>query len=185
MTKRSRLLPSSQDARHGASAASANAHDLLVAARTLAATGLYGPAASFLVLSIEEAEKARALVAIVTEDDSSSLSEDELRDIIYWDHKGRHVAAFTESLSRSTLAKVVTRSRRSTPLQRKQYQADMAALGWYLDANSLKQRGLYVDFVDGHWNSPRDVSEEDFMRGVRIVERFIDVTMRQAANVGP
>jgi AbiV family abortive infection protein len=149
----------------------------------MGANGLFGPAVSFLVLSLEEAEKARALIAIVTGDDSSGLSDDELRDIIYWDHKARHVAAFTHSISRTTLAKLVKPARRFTPLLRKQFDADMAALAWHLDANSLKQRGLYVDYKSNRWQTPRELTEEDFSRGLQIVKRFVEVTVRLAASV--
>jgi AbiV family abortive infection protein len=181
--RRSRPLPLPDEAMQGSIAASDNAHDLLEAARGLHRGGLGGPAASLLVLALEEAEKARALTVIVTGDDRQGLSDDELRDILYGDHRLRHNAAFTESLSQTTLAKLIRPSRRQTPIERKQYQADMKAMKWHMEANSLKQRGLYVDFVSGRWQKPSEVSEKEFTDGLAMVQRFIDITARRVNSL--
>jgi AbiV family abortive infection protein len=160
-----------------------NARDLLAAARSLGVAGIHGPASSLLVLSLEEAQKARVLIAIATKNDNAGLSDGEANDIIHWDHRLRHHAAFTASISPTTIAKLVRPSRRDTPLQRKQFDADMAALAWHLKANSLKERGLYVDYIKDRWHNPREISESEFRQGLAIVERFVEVTALQAANL--
>jgi AbiV family abortive infection protein len=183
MPKSPRILPTSEQARQGVSPTAGNSRDLLAAARSLGVAGLHGPATSLLVLALEEAQKARVLIALATTNDSAGLSHDEVSDIIHWDHRLRHHAAFTASISPTTIAKLVRPSRRDTPLQRKQFNADMAALAWHLKANSLKERGLYVDYLNDRWNSPREISASEFSQGLAIVERFVEVTSLQAANL--
>jgi len=56
--------PTPSEARDGAEAASSNAVDLLKAADVLAEHNLLGPGTSLAILSLEEAVKSRALMAI-------------------------------------------------------------------------------------------------------------------------
>ena len=183
MPKSPRTLPTPEQAQQGVSPTADNACDLLAAARSLGVAGLHGPATSLLVLALEEAQKARVLIALATKNDDAGLSQDEASDIIHWDHRLRHHAAFTASISPTTIAKLVRPSRRDTPLQRKQFDADMAALAWHLKANSLKERGLYVDYIKDRWHNPREISASEFSQGLAIVERFVEVTALQAANL--
>jgi AbiV family abortive infection protein len=183
MPKSRRTLPTPEQAREGVRPSADNASDLLVAAKTLGVAGLYGPASSLLVLALEEAQKARVLVALATKNDDAGLSPDEVNDIIYRDHGVRHHAAWTAAVSPTTTAKHVMPPRRETPLQRKQYHADMAALGWHMKANSLKKRGLYVDYIKDEWHGPREITSAEFGEGLVIVERFVQITTRQADNM--
>jgi AbiV family abortive infection protein len=115
-----------------------NARDLLAAAKTLATGGVFGPATSLLVLALEEAQKARLLIALATGKADVRLSDDVASDITSRDHTLRHHGAFTASISHTTLAKIVKPSRRNTPLERKLYDADIAALGWLMKAKLTK-----------------------------------------------
>lgn len=179
-------LPSPEQARQGAMVAGDNAHDLLAAARSIAMNGFNGLAISMLVLSLEEAEKCRALVAVATNDDSFRLTEGELRGIIYRDHGLRLRAASAETISPATIIGVLTtRPRDRTPLQQKQLDNDVAMLNWHSEANSLKHRGLYVNFVDNHWESPRDVGKDEFSRALPFVDLFVQVTLEQTARLAP
>jgi AbiV family abortive infection protein len=172
-------LPSPNQAKEGASVAATNAHDLLEAARRLGRVGFHGPASALLVLALEESEKARALLVIVTGHDRQRLSVDELRNIIFRDHGLRHRTALAESMSPMFILRHLNPRKPPNALQKRQDESESAAIRWHLGANDLKKRGFYVDLVDGRWHSPRDIDEDTFTEGLEIVGRFIRLTSRQ------
>jgi AbiV family abortive infection protein len=180
MTRQHRPLPTISEARLGAIAAAANATDLLAAGKTLAENRHHGPAYALLVLACEEAVKARAMQDFY-QDMHFGLTDDELSEIVYGDHRARHAAAFTLIVTDTTLKLVMGRIRRLTPLQQAQHRSDLNALAWLLTANALKQRGLYADLVDGYWQLPRDLTAEDVRRALKIVQPFVSISAREAS----
>jgi AbiV family abortive infection protein len=139
-----------------------------------------------LVLALEEALKARVLVAIATDDEEHRLPDDQVREILSRDHNLRIRAASAEAISPATIIGVLTTHPRDrTPLQQKQLAFDVAMLRWHSEANSLKHRGLYVSFAGGGWESPRDVGEEEFLRAMKFVKPLVKVTINQTARLAP
>jgi AbiV family abortive infection protein len=186
MTTPGRRLPTPDEARAGAVVAADNAEALLNAGGWLGMQHAFGHGAALLVLSLEEAVKARALMAAwrVSTMPGSRLgfTDEQLRKIIFRSHGLRHAAAFLQGLSGEGRTRVFG----VEPMDddgRKRLALEMATGEWLMKANELKERGIYTDFLpDGTWSSPADVAQDEFAHAVYIVKTFVDETLRQAAN---
>ncbi len=186
MASPQRPLPTRDQARSGAVIAADNSEALLNAAGALGMQRDFGHGAALLVLALEEAVKARALMAMwrVSTMPGSRLgfTDEQLRQIIFRSHGLRHAAAFLQGLSSEGL----TRFFGIDPLDeegRKRLAFDLATGEWLMKANDLKERGIYTDFrPDGTWSSPADVTEDEFSHAVYVVKTFVDETMLQAEN---
>ena len=44
---------------------------------------------------------------------------------------------------------------------------------WIGEANKLKQRGFYVDHGDNRYLSPKEFTEEDFLRTYNMASKFV------------
>jgi hypothetical protein len=43
---------------------------------------------------------------------------------------------------------------------------------WWVCADPLRNSGFYVDYLAGRWESPRSISEEDYLASLEIIEAF-------------
>lgn len=180
-----RPIPTPEQAQQGAIIAAENAEDLVEqAGALLAASRPKGAAVSLLVVALEEAVKARTLMAMVqvarNQGSRLGFTEENLRDIIFRGHGIRHAAAFFQSMSPTMLTSMVRGTMPDRPDELAQVQWDIVTGEWLMKANTLKQRGIYTDFKDGAWISPRSITADDVAICVHIVKDFVDETTRQA-----
>jgi AbiV family abortive infection protein len=183
-----RRLPTASEAQQGAEAASNNAKDLLTSADLLAEHDLYGPATSMAILSLEEAVKSRALMAIVAVGGTRNFggarmalgfTEDDLRGIIYRSHRTRHIAGFMQDLQGTLFLMIIFEQMPSADVQ--ELILEIARIA--IEANESKQRGFYVDLDEATsaWKTPRELGEPGFKRFRNFAEDFLDVTLKQVA----
>jgi hypothetical protein len=78
--------------------------------------------------------------------------------------------AFRSGVSlEKTLEKEVRLARRNSS----RHASYRAALEWIVDANEIKNRGLYVDFDGEDWIHPGNISKKRFTFGYRIAEDLV------------
>jgi AbiV family abortive infection protein len=164
-------VPNDGESLTGIPIALANAQAHLDCAGLLAAAGFAGPARSFLILSMEESEKARTLGQIAL---GEALTESEIRGRLY-SHPPRHRGALRKSWSGGATGTYVAESLRER-LGMKPERSDTdrwaAALAqhpetlpvnWPEIAGHLREAGFYVDLRDDdQWHSPHDVPTRDY-----------------------
>lgn len=180
----------------GSNLALENSKNLLASSKLLESSNNIGHANSLLILSLEEAVKSFILFTHA----SGIYKNDQILIDVFTKHKKKHeVWAFIESVNQlmkmffvevgklkvlesqkivrteecgSLLVKEVTGklknwvSNKSNPMQEIQE--------WYNGANSTKNIGLYVDYVDGKWSTPSCLNKEEYIESKEYVVEFIN-----------
>ena len=159
-------IPNAEESLKGIPIALANARSHLECAALLAERGFAGPARSFLILSIEESEKARTLGQVAL---GEPLTESEIRARLYT-HPPRYRGALRKSWSQgATMTYVAESLRERIGLQPKRHDDDRWAevlsqhpevlpVSWPEIAGDLREAGFYVDLGDDRlWHRPADV----------------------------
>lgn len=184
-TRRSASIPASRTVRlRGAKLAYASSRHSLLAGERLVRAGQRGPAASVLVTSIEEAIKSLVL-SMASEGDRDA--EAYLRSALghHLERLGVGGALFllTEPwfligmVGIGLMAKLLKRDldRAWTELG---LGPDMTASAFADHIWEIRQRAMYVDWVDGDWSSPDSVTEEDVVLLTRVARRMLQLARR-------
>lgn len=188
-------LPSTgAECAEGAQAAWLNAKELLAAARLLDDSGHAGPAVSLYASTAEEASKALALyfAGVIG---PGPLSPSVLRVLrkVMAHHPAKHAVASLASASQSLwfwaamgLAYMVDREGLATSFSNAITSTpEMLTIGWFAEADELRQKGLYVDRADGRWRTPRMLGPADCLTAREAVQRLIELASRAFAPAGP
>lgn len=161
--------------KEGGFVVSSNAKQLYKSANALADTGQYGHATALLILASEEATKAilYCLSSLGINIDPEGIDEYERSHIkrhrlmrlaatithyididndydISLDNYFEGVIDLTLKMAADFISETVS-------------QEVINSRKWWDGANSLKQRGLYVDYENGAWISPADLGKEEYM----------------------
>jgi AbiV family abortive infection protein len=56
------------------------------------------------------------------------------------------------------------------------------AMDWWDSAEALKERGLYVDWLENRWWKPANVSRDDFRTALRFAEEFVRIALVGLTN---
>jgi len=164
-----------------------NARSLFDSAKCVADTKCYGAAISLLILSSEEAVKAMVSYAFGI---GFQFDPDGMKKY-FQSHKFRHetvVSAATimsYSMSHSDMALSEEKFRDGfinickniiNDHDGKGFSSEVVELRkWWKGANNLKNKGLYVDVVNGDWITPKDLSKDDYLIALRYVEPVINL----------
>jgi AbiV family abortive infection protein len=179
-------LPTARQAAKGVSLAADNAWTHIECAEVLQQARHFGAASAHLVLSVEEAVKARvyyqwpALMA--------SMTHEQLRELLYT-HRVRHGIAVYDSMSQPLRASIalwhidhpgrqIDRKALSRMFAR---HSDAFPLSWAQSADKDKQRGMHVDWGGRAWTTPASVTEAQYQR--RFV-RCLEFVVKTFAAVG-
>ncbi len=104
--------------------------------------------------------------------------DDNFRDVLYRKHALRHVLAFHQGMSNALHSALLGALPRDEA-GREAIKRDLELARWLVKADKAKQRGLYVDFIDGRWLQPRDVTPGDWQETLTAVRPFVEETRRQ------
>ncbi len=173
-----RDVPSPSQGERGSRLAAANARRLLDSSSHLGEIGNFGTAASLAVLAGEEAIKALALMAWSSE---LPIPTEKQLLLVLRHHEPRHLAAgmlagagemvvaliagFFAAISKKAGGDV-------SPEEEQKEQWSRAA--WWSEADTLKNRGFYVEFGGRKWKSPADVTKAEFERAREISGNFVE-----------
>jgi AbiV family abortive infection protein len=196
MRLKDRRVPTQPEAESGIPIALRNARAHIECAALLADHGFAGPATSFLILGIEETEKARTLGQIAL---GTDLTESELLARLFT-HPSRYEGALWKSWSKGSLmtwALEALREELGIKPARSEDQrlAEVIAqhpealpLDWAAKAGQMREAGLYVDLAeDGNWTSPADVSRdvyEELRRPAESLLRYVEAAFEREINLG-
>ena len=163
-----------------------NAQSLFKSGRSIGEKSNYGHGCSMLVLSIEEAVKCLVLIAkfFNVEVPDSAIK-------VFYDHKYKHGQGKEIQPLLSTiewLSKNIKDLRKTSKI----LILDLGILflfqgvldkflkendknkEWWISANSLKNAGLYVNYIDGSWRTPESVDPLIFARTLKIARSFVE-----------
>ncbi len=185
MAGRSSGLPQTPGERlTGSRLAIKNARILLTSAEALAANRAYGVANSLLIESAEEAVKAGLLAAagLGSKDAQKNLSA------AFVGHKHKHMQGLIPHLP--DIAAKWIKVLKSTP-PKDLPRPGSPAVGfdpegiftWWAHAEVTRVAGFYVDFRDGRWQTPEDITAEDYAHSRRIVTGELVEAERQQAEL--
>lgn len=170
----------------GAILATANAIQLYKSARTIGDDQSFGVATSLMILSSEEAIKALSygFAAISNEEIDLNDLERELRA-----HSSKHalggfygslVTVLPELIKKSDelernddVPDFLKRLRMKTfakSMMDKSFNTNFES--WLKAANSYKNAGLYVNYVDDKWVSPKDITKAEYATHKETCEYF-------------
>jgi AbiV family abortive infection protein len=164
-------VPNEEEALKGIPVALATAQAHLDCAALLAEKGFAGPARSFLILSIEESEKARTLGQIAL---GEPLTEPEILARLYT-HRARHGGALRKSWSRGATGTYVAESLRERLTMKPErsdpdrwaavlaHHPEALPVDWPELAGDLREGGFYSDLKeDDQWHGPDKVPMSDY-----------------------
>lgn len=177
-------MPSAEQARAGVVVCARNAIDQMLLGTWTAQAGFRGQAVSLLVLALEEAVKARALMAFVrVQADPTkrflAFPETWLPDLLHSSHRRRHRLAVYQGVSDEMRAHLLG----LTEAPPKQLDRDLDYVEWLEGADALKQAGLYSTFNGAEWKGPADsVSDDNLRQTTYYVFHFIQETVAQAQH---
>jgi AbiV family abortive infection protein len=142
----------------------------------------YGPACSLMIQSWEEANKAHSLMAAAL---GNKKAVEDL-DNVFSKHWRKHELGLI-ALMPDTAAKIMKTVKAKSPedlLSSPLTIAEMDPYGhvqWSAHAGWLREEGFYVDYYDGRWLSPADVSAEQFALSKEVAcKRLIEVEVELA-----
>lgn len=158
-----------------------NARRLFDGARLLAERELYGQAASLMVLSAEESAKAVGMISFSIQPAELKLSlKPYFRDHSFKHGLAGYFIAFTSfmddmmnrivdieqdpAVSEADYTKELL-GRMTSRLEEHLSDGDdpfQDVKAWQREADSVKQRGFYVDFQEGAWRSPDDLGVDTY-----------------------
>jgi len=146
----------------------------------------YGPASSLMIQSWEEANKAGMLMAAALEIESAVADLPK----VFSHHGTKHVLGLI-ALMPATAMRVMkaANSRRreelaSSPLT----LAEMDPTGelqWWPRAKWLRVEGFYVDYDDGRWLSPAEVTASDFALSKQVAGNRLAEIEQELAGLKP
>ena len=148
-------------ASQGAKLSYENANQLFKATGHLNRQGLHGPANALCVLAFEEAAKAVSLIYT-----AEGVSDAKWLLTMFREHRTKHKLAANVA---SLIARRIGREGVPIALKRETISGSKISAmieSWSLQADELKKRGFYVDFVDGNWLTPSQVTEEHCQNSV-------------------
>jgi AbiV family abortive infection protein len=185
--KQSRPMPTPEQARRGVIETATNAATLLIVG-SAGAHLAYGPSIGLLVLALEEAVKARALMAYVRASAKPGsltvFDEEQFVWIIHQAHELRHVLALFQGVSDETREMLL--GLREWPdasdAENAQLRMDLDFGEWLRGASDLKERGWYTNFDGTNWHSPFEITPDELKRTTFHVNRYIEGTLDQARN---
>lgn len=139
-----------------------------------------------MILAVEELAKSLVFSAIGT---GVEIPKSFKREVMKM-HEAKYSIAFGVLFSRTvrtlvlnimarayrsggSLEKALDKEIRLARSHSSQTASYRAELEWIADANEIKHRGLYVDFVGKDWKHPGTISKKDFVFGYRIAEQLI------------
>ena len=176
----------------GARLSALNGIRLFRSAEAIAGIGQFGAASSLMVLSAEESAKALSLA-------TSVLRDGPMGDVkkVFRNHTYKHNTAAFYLLLPSIADKIPIHLKAiekdpEIPIENhpkelmKRTSRDIAkaldsgvndlkaVIEWQKKANFYKKSGFYVDYQQGKWLTPEDISEEDFnslkLRAIRLIQ---------------
>lgn len=176
--------------RVGADLALTNSKDLFASAELILGNNI-GHATSLLILSSEEAAKAIVLFA---ESNNMRIDPDGVKPYLS-KHKIKHelllLLIFTSewlSIKEDDAIKAFASMKDTNVEEFMGLFVDGAntvsdagsvqyknARDWLRTANNVKNSGLYVDFIDGSWVTPKKISKEFYNRSKTVVENLIKI----------
>ena len=147
------MIPTSE-AYRGAQLAYENSNELFKASALLAKNGMRGCAIALCVLSFEEAAKSISLVYR-----SEGMHDTKFLTEIFRDHRIKHELGTETSLFASGLI-----LQAGFKIEGESVSIDVANLmdrieTWKNEANNAKKRGFYVDYINGNWCAPDQMSK--------------------------
>lgn len=174
----SRDFPSREQAEAGARLAVKNARTLLETSGRVAKTGAYGPAVSLAVLAGEESIKSLGLMAFA---EQWPIPTRKQLSLILRHHEPRlltagMLAGAGEVLLAGIAAFIAAFAKQGEDASSKPHSAEeqWSRAAWWSEADTFKNRGLYVEFVAGKWHAPSDVSEAEFTKAEQMARGFVD-----------
>lgn len=110
----------------------------------------------------------------------AGFSEDDLRKIVYSDHREGHDAGFVQHVA-AAFPDVYGRIILGLRVDAAQVTKIEELRGLLATANSRKQAGFYSDFdpVSGSWSSPDSVTEAEFAKFRTLISDYVSETKRQ------
>jgi AbiV family abortive infection protein len=171
-------IPRRAEATEGAKLAATNARRLLDASSHVADMGSFGTASSLAVLAGEEAIKALALIAWAGE---LPIPTQKQLSLVLRSHEPRHLAAgmligagevmmtFVASIGAALLKRSAKDSVEEQPIDR------WSRAAWWSDADTLKNRGLYIDFAGRKWTTPAYVTKAEYERAQEMASQFVEM----------
>lgn len=171
-------IPRRAEATEGAKLAAMNARRLLDASSHVAGMGSFGTASSLAVLAGEEAIKALALVAWAGE---LPIPTQKQLSLVLRGHEPRHLAAgmlagagevvmtFFASIGEALLKRSGKQPADEQPIDR------WSRAAWWAEADTLKNRGLYIDFADRKWTTPADITKAEYERAQEMASQFVEM----------
>lgn len=173
----SRDVPSMSQGERGSKLAAANARRLLDSSSHLGEIGNFGTAASLAVLAGEEAIKALALTAWSSE---LPIPTEKQLLLVLRHHEPRHLAAgMLAGAGEMVVALIagffaaVSKKAGSEVSPEEEHREQWSRAAWWSEADALKERGFYVEFVGGRWKSPADVTKAEFERAREMAGDFV------------
>lgn len=166
----------------GAICAWRNAGSLLDAAALAMRCGFAGPAVSLCVLSFEESSKAIALLHR-----SSGANNIEFLRSIFTHHGTKQaLGIYASSSLNSAFSKQGGRFVGPDDAFTPEF-VDASLKELEGKAESLKQRGFYVDFQQGTWRTPDQLTQADYNLAVlgAVVNLFVAKTLLPAEVLNP
>lgn len=152
-------------------------------AKRIAEAGHYPIANSLLILAAEEAVKGYVLTA-----GFFSVPLPFKISPIFWSHTSKHTQA--EDIEAMVVVSYAISQAFADPKKGWANQLVQAVISgvaltmtlgamkservkWWRDANEMKNRGFYVDFVNGDWIAEGRISQDDYKKTVETVEPFL------------
>lgn len=163
------MIPRSR-ASEGARHAYMNAQSLYKAATRIKAPELQGLATSLYILSCEECAKVISLAK-----HSEGIEDSETLKQVFHRHKIKHeISGGISTMLHGLLI--------ATGHHKDDCNISERISTWFSRADGVKQRGLYVDFVDNEWKLPKDISMDDRAFAKLICQTML--AMAKALTVG-
>lgn len=170
---------STDKAWYGAKLCINNAQELFTAADKLGKDSMFGLATSLLVLSSEESAKAFGLLINVNFDQNSSI---ELQKY-FKSHKHKQdiaslflaLLSMTEELfeainledsylQENNIKLINELKEKVIKSQTDSENGLNLIVEWQSSADNIKKRGFYIDYTDDGWQTPKDISEDTYVR---------------------
>jgi AbiV family abortive infection protein len=180
-------MPTPEQARRGIVETATNAATLVVVGSADAQIA-FGPSIGLLVLALEEAVKARALMAYVRASAKPGsltvFDEEQFLQIIHQAHELRHALALFQGVSDETREMLL--GLREWPdtshADNAELHMDLDFGDWLKGASDLKERGWYVSFDGTAWHTPNEITSDELRRSTFHVFHYVDGTLAQARN---
>jgi AbiV family abortive infection protein len=142
----------------------------------------YGPATGLMIQAWEEANKAGTLMAAALEVQSAVTDLPK----VFSEHRTKHVLGLIALMPETAMKIMKTANARraelaSSPLTLEEMDPN-GELQWWSKAKWLRVDGFYVDFDEGRWRSPKEITGNNFEISKRVAgSRLADIEQELAA----